>query len=196
MVFTLGVVSHVLGVSDPMIGIMGCCSQFAASAIVAFSFMLGEWSLYVGECFPIRTKASAVQINCKKLSRSHCYKTYFRGNIDFPKIKKLNKVCSDDWTCTKMLKQCYLKLNYIQTLFICSKMAYSCCFSLEGNLDFLESLQKKFNNIDYCSEPKEWVKRILKSKTSRLEMSNGTSVTSKKLPKVYKICPKLISIKN
>ena len=82
MVFTLGVVSHVLGVSDPMIGIMGCCSQFAASAIVAFSFMLGEWSLYVGECFPIRTKASAVQINCKKLSRSHCYKTYFRGNID------------------------------------------------------------------------------------------------------------------
>ena len=28
-------------------------------------------------------------------------------------------------------------------------MAYSCCFSLGGNLDFLEFLQKKFYNINY-----------------------------------------------
>ena len=45
--------------------------------------------------------------------------------------------------CTKTLKQCYFQLNYIQTLFICSKMVYSCCFSLGGNLDFLDFLQKK-----------------------------------------------------
>ena len=63
----------------------------------------------------------------------------------FPKIKKLNKVCSDDWTCTKRLKQCYLKLNYMRTKLICSKMFFSCCFSLGENLDFI---QKKFYNID------------------------------------------------
>ena len=46
--------------------------------------------------------------------------------------------------CTKTLKQCYFQLNYIQTLFICSKMVYSSCFSLGGNLDFLGFLQKSF----------------------------------------------------
>ena len=53
-------------------------------------------------------------------------KLFFGGNLDFSEIKK---VCYDDWTCTKMLTQCYFKLNYIRTLLICSKMAYSCCFS-------------------------------------------------------------------
>ena len=41
-------------------------------------------------------------------------------------------------------KQC----NTIK-LFIAFKIAYSCCFSLEGNLDFPESYQKKFYNINY-----------------------------------------------
>ena len=36
-------------------------------------------------------------------------------------------------------------------LFIPFKMAYSCCFSFGGNLDFPEFLQKKFYNINYCS---------------------------------------------
>ena len=40
----------------------------------------------------------------KSLSCGLCYKTFFGGNLDFPKIKKLNNICSDDWTCTKMLK--------------------------------------------------------------------------------------------
>ena len=30
-------------------------------------------------------------------------------------------------------------------------MVYSCCFSLGGNLDFLDFLQKKFYNINYRS---------------------------------------------
>ncbi len=51
MGFTLGVLSHYFGVSDPVIGILGCCSQVAASSLVAFSFVLGEWSLYVGKDF-------------------------------------------------------------------------------------------------------------------------------------------------
>ena len=91
-----------------------------------------------------------------------CYKTFFGGNLDFPKIKKLNKVGSDDWTYTKMLKQCYLKLNYIKTLLICSKMAYSCCFSLGGNLDFIDFLQKKFYNINYRElfRWRSWEKRL------------------------------------
>ena len=37
-------------------------------------------------------------------------------------------------------------------LFIAFKMAYSCCFSLGGNLDFPEFLQKKFYNINYSIE--------------------------------------------
>ena len=49
-------------------------------------------------------------------------------------------------------KQCYFKLNYIRTLLICSKMSYSCCFSLGGNLDFIDFLQKRFYNFDYWSQ--------------------------------------------
>ena len=32
-------------------------------------------------------------------------------------------------------------------MFICSKMADSCCLSLGGNLDILDFLQKKFYNM-------------------------------------------------
>ena len=41
------------------------------------------------------------------------------------------------------------KQIYTIKLFIAFKIAYSCCFSLEGNLDFPESYQKKFYNINY-----------------------------------------------
>ena len=44
------------------------------------------------------------------------------------------------------------KQIYTLKLFIAFKMAYSCCFSLGGNLDFPEFLQKKFYNIYYSSE--------------------------------------------
>ena len=37
---------------------------------------------------------------------------------------------------------------YSLKLFIAFKMAYSCCFSFGGNLDFPEFLQKKFYNIN------------------------------------------------
>ena len=40
------------------------------------------------------------------------------------------------------------KQNYTAKLIISFKMAYSCCFSLGGNLDFLV---KKFYNINYRS---------------------------------------------
>ena len=36
------------------------------------------------------------------------------------------------------------KQNYTAKLLITFKMAYSCCFSLGGNLDFLDFLQKRF----------------------------------------------------
>ena len=36
------------------------------------------------------------------------------------------------------------KQIYTLKLFIAFKMAYSCCFSLGGNLDFPEFLQKRF----------------------------------------------------
>ena len=42
------------------------------------------------------------------------------------------------------------KQIYTLKLFIAFKMAYSCCYSFGGNLDFPEFLQKKFYNINYC----------------------------------------------
>ena len=44
------------------------------------------------------------------------------------------------------------KQNNTAKLFITFKMAYSCCFSLGGNLDFPEFLKKKFYNINYWSD--------------------------------------------
>ena len=82
---------------------------------------------------------------------SWCYKTLFGANLDFPKIKKLNKGCSNVWTCSKMSKQCYFKQNNALELFISLKMAISCCFGLRGNLDFPDFLQIKFYNINYRS---------------------------------------------
>ena len=45
-----------------------------------------------------------------------------------------------------------LKQIYTLKLFIAFNMAYYCCFSLGGNQDFPEFLQKKFYNISYCPQ--------------------------------------------
>ena len=73
------------------------------------------------------------------------FKTFFGGNLDFTKIKKLNKVCSNVWTCTKMCENyAILNQNYTLELFIDLKMAYFCCFGWRGNLDFPDFLLKSF----------------------------------------------------
>ena len=41
------------------------------------------------------------------------------------------------------------KQNYTLELLNALEMVYYCCFSLGGNLDFLDFLQKKFFNINY-----------------------------------------------
>ena len=52
----------------------------------------------------------------------------------------------------KCVNNAIFKQIYTLKLLIAFKMAYSCCFSSGGNLDFLEFLQKKFYNINYwCS---------------------------------------------
>ena len=65
---------------------------------------------------------------------------FFGGNPNFSEIKKVNKVCSNAWTSTKMRNT--LKL------FIDFKMAYACCFSYGENLDSQKFLQN-FYNIDF-----------------------------------------------
>ena len=52
-------------------------------------------------------------------NRSWCYKTFFWGNLDFPKFKKLKKVCSDVWTCTKMWEQCYFQAKLYSNAVYC-----------------------------------------------------------------------------
>ena len=42
----------------------------------------------------------------------------------------------------------FKQINTLKLL-IAFKMAYSCCFSLEGNQDFPEFIQKNFYNINY-----------------------------------------------
>ena len=55
----------------------------------------------------------------------------------------MNKVCSDVWTCKKCENYAIFEQNYALELFLVT-MAYSCCHSLGGNLDFI---QKKFYNL-------------------------------------------------
>ena len=54
---------------------------------------------------------------------------------------------------SKPAQKCYnnviFKQNYTLKLLIAFKMAYSCCFSLEGNLDFPEFLRTKLYNINH-----------------------------------------------
>ena len=44
------------------------------------------------------------------------------------------------------------KQKYTLELFIALEMVQYCCFSLGGNLDFLDFIQKKFYNIYYSSD--------------------------------------------
>ena len=73
---------------------------------------------------------------------SWCYKTFFEGNLDFPKIKKWN-------TCTKCENSASFKQIDALKLLIAFKMAHYCFLSFGGNLDFPEFLQKKFYYINY-----------------------------------------------
>ena len=59
----------------------------------------------------------------------------------------IKKVCSDDWTWTKMQKNafCQVKLNSKYVLFF--KMIYFCCVSLGGNQYFLDFVQKTFTTL-------------------------------------------------
>ena len=59
------------------------------------------------------------------MTSSWCYKTLFGRNLDFPKIKKLKKVCSDLGTSTKTWKECYFKQTYTLKLFIAFRIGYS-----------------------------------------------------------------------
>ena len=52
----------------------------------------------------------------------------------------------------KYKNQASFKHIFTLQLFIALKMAYSCCFSLGGSLDFPEFLQKKFYNINYWTK--------------------------------------------
>ena len=92
------------------------------SKCMTYDFSEDSGNVNSGEKFVTKVKIFSTS--------SLCYKTFFGGNLDFDKIKKLKKVCSDVWTCTKMLKHFWLFLakNTLK-LFIAVKMAYSCSFS-------------------------------------------------------------------
>ena len=51
----------------------------------------------------------------------------------------------------KCVNNAIFKQIFTLKLLIAFKMAYSCCFSQRGKLDFLDFLQKKLYNIDYWS---------------------------------------------
>ena len=77
------------------------------------------------------------------------------------------------------------KQIYTIILFIAFKMAYSCCFSLGGNLDFPEFLKKKFYKINYWII-KKWLIWSLCLSSSAKSITNGPEmgsiVTNKTLP--------------
>ena len=58
-----------------------------------------------------------------------------------------------------MWKLGYVKQNYTLELFIALEMVYCCCFSLRGNLDFLDFLKKFYNINSWLSA--ESIKRTI-----------------------------------
>ena len=62
------------------------------------------------------------------------------------------------------------KQNYTAKLLITFKMAYSCCFSLGGNLDFPDFLQKRFYNIG-C-----WVEKLEMSHVLQSNKCHGAQL--------------------
>ena len=81
-----------------------------------------------------------------------CYKTFFGGNLDFPKIKTLKKVCSMSEPAQKCENHAIIKQNYTLKLFISFKISHSCYFGQRGNREFPDFLHKKFYNVNYCWE--------------------------------------------
>ena len=79
---------------------------------------------------------------------SWCYKTFFWGNLDFPKIKKLKKVCSDVWTCTKMWEQCYFQAKLYSKAVYCFEKGLFMQFWLKVKSRFSRFPPKRFYNIN------------------------------------------------
>ena len=67
----------------------------------------------------------------------------------FPQNLEMEKIVLMSEPALKCENNASFNQIYTLKLFIAFKMAYSCCFSLGGNLDIPEFLQKKFYNINY-----------------------------------------------
>ena len=68
----------------------------------------------------------------------------FGGNLDSPKLRNRKTFVLMSEPALKCENNVIVKQIYTLKLFIAFKMAYSSCFSLGGNLDFPEFLQKSF----------------------------------------------------
>ena len=91
-----------------------------------------------------------------------------------------------------MLNQCYFKLNYIRTLLICPKMAYFGCFSLGGNvenLDFLEKFFKTLTTHDWknLERPNDKTSQIKVEEAMTAAMAAGEKVIFYDRPNSWKI---------
>ena len=62
------------------------------------------------------------------------------------------------------------KQIFSRKLFIAFEMAYSCCSSFRGNLDFPEFLQKKFYNINF------WIRIWILSKVAAQSSDSSTDL--------------------
>ena len=65
---------------------------------------------------------------------SRCYKTFFWGNLDFPKLRYWIKFVPMSEPALKCENNAIFKQNYTPKLCISFKISYSCCFGLRGNL--------------------------------------------------------------
>ena len=68
-----------------------------------------------------------------------------------PKLRNWNKFVLISEPALKCENNIAFKQMYTLKLSIAFKMAYSSCFSLGGNLYFLEFLKQKFYNINYLT---------------------------------------------
>ena len=95
---------------------------------------------------------------------------FFGGDLDFPKIKKLKKVCYDVWTSIKMWKL------YSKTVY-CFWNGILAAFGLRGNLDYRDFFQKKFYNINsrYKSRTSPSANPEKSGSTYSLRLESGTT---------------------
>jgi len=91
-------------------------------------------------------------LGCFKSSVIDVIKLFLEEIWISPKLRNWTKFVLMSEPAQKCENNAIFKQHYTLELFLALEMVCYCCFSLGGNLDFLDFLAKKFYNINYWSK--------------------------------------------